>query len=276
MSNSSDSPRGEELSGSNRRSFLGWSMKASAIAVPGLALSTSALAQQPGNRRPSMPGGRGPAQGQRNRMRGQTGQGRGRGSGGTGTGTGTGQSTSNALPELYPGWNARNFFEIRNDEQNHVNTISGTLMKLVGQVPPAPTFNDARLQQGSQQSFAQLSQFFENVGVGAYLGALPYIESMELKTVAGAIALIEAYHSGYLDTLLNMPIAPNGEAFANPATQAGVVDAVSPFITNLNGPLPIISTSPSRSNDVAILQFALILERLEQHFYDINVPKLFG
>lgn len=179
------------------------------------------------------------------------------------------------LPELYQGWNSRNFREIMDDENAHIETISKILGDFGGAVPPAPNFNEAALEQPTYRGFANLSQVFENTGVRAYLGALPYIQNNDLKTAAGSIAEIEAYHSGYLNTLLNTPIAPNRENFAIPATEAEIVQAVSPFIVNLNSSLPMISTTPSAANDITILQFALILERLEQRFYNINVPKFY-
>ena len=42
-----------------------------------------------------------------------------------------------------------------------------------------------------------------------------------------------------------------------------------------HAPLPVISTTPSAANDLTILEFALILERLESAYYNINVPILF-
>ncbi len=74
------------------------------------------------------------------------------------------------LPQLYRGWDARNFEEIKNDEDVHVTF----LVKALGaSARPMPTFQN--LQATTYKQFAALSQAFENTGVGAYLGALPYI-----------------------------------------------------------------------------------------------------
>ncbi len=82
---------------------------------------------------------------------------------------------------------------------------------------------------------------------------------------------IEARHAGFVDVLLGQPISENG-AFDKPLTQAEIVNAVSPFISSLNG-----GSNPSDplTNDAQIFNFALLLEYLEAEFYTINVPKLF-
>lgn len=176
------------------------------------------------------------------------------------------------IPNLYGGWNARNFIEIRADENVHVPTIE----QLLGSAArPRPTFKN--LQARNVRQFAVLSQAFENTGVGAYLGALPILFSPTLVAAAGSIALVEAYHSGYLNTLLNSPIVPGGSSFAMPLTIDEVVQRVSPYVVSLNGGPPLtFSTTSSAENDIAIGNFALALEYLEQEFYNINVRRFFG
>ncbi len=176
------------------------------------------------------------------------------------------------LPELYSRWDERNFKEIQADENTHVDTIAKALG---ANARPKPTFQN--LEASSYHEFAVMAQTFENTGVGAYLGALPYILDKTLLSEAGSIALVEAYHSGFLNTLLNSTIVPEGSAFASPLTIDEVVTAVTPFISSLNGgPTPTFSTSPSAGNDLAILDTALLLEYLEAEFYNVNVPKFFG
>jgi len=161
------------------------------------------------------------------------------------------------------------FTEIMNDETAHVTFLQGALKKAGATVRPKPTFKG--LAQTDMDSFAKLSQVFENVGVGAYLMAAPAISSKAYLAAAGSILTIEARHAGFLDVLLSMPVSANG-AFDKAITQADIVKDVSPFIASLNG-----GSDPSGAlkNDADILNFALLLEFLEAEFYTMNVPNLF-
>lgn len=161
------------------------------------------------------------------------------------------------------------FNEIMNDEVAHVQFLKTALTKAGVTPRPKPTFKG--IQQSDLTSFANLSQVFENVGVGAYLMAAPAITSKAYLAAAGSILTIEARHAGFLDVLLGKPISANG-AFDAPLSQADIVKDVSPFISSLNG-----GSDPSMTlkNDADILNFALLLEYLEAEFYTTNVPALF-
>ncbi len=161
------------------------------------------------------------------------------------------------------------FNEIMNDEVAHVNFLKTALTKAGVTPRPKPTFKG--IQQSDLTSFANLSQVFENVGVGAYLMAAPAIKSKAYLAAAGSILTIEARHAGFLDVLLGKPISANG-AFDAPLSQSDIVKDVSPFISSLNG-----GSDPSAmlKNDADILNFALLLEYLEAEFYTTNVPALF-
>lgn len=161
------------------------------------------------------------------------------------------------------------FHEIMNDEDTHVTYLKNALMKAGATPRPKPTFKG--LDQKSVYGFLNLSQVFENVGVGAYLLAAPAISSKAYLSAAGSILTIEARHAGFLDVLLRKPISANG-AFDKSLPQATIVSDVAPFIQSLNG-----GTDPAGTlaNDVDILNFALLLEYLEAEFYNLNVPKFF-
>ena len=179
------------------------------------------------------------------------------------------------LPSLYANSTARNFGEIQADENAHVPILVFAIESLGGTPRPKPSFTG--LTFTNVANFLKLSITFENTGVGAYFGAAGAISNPAVLGVAASIAFTEAYHSGFLNSLGNMPLLPNGLTYATPLTIAEVTTLVTPFITSLNGgPAPTFSTTEkSNENDIAILNFALIAEYLEQEFYNNNVPTIF-
>ena len=185
--------------------------------------------------------------------------------------TTTTTTTSSALPELYTGQNKAFFGKIRDDENYHYTF----LMQALGSAArPLPYF--INLNQADVKSFATLAAAFENTGVSAYLGAAPYIQNPNYLIAAAQISQIEAYHSGYLNALTNATLTPNNEPFTNVLPLATIQAAVMPYIGSLNGgPAPSFSTTPSATNDIAILNFALLLEFLEAAYYNANVPVFF-
>lgn len=170
----------------------------------------------------------------------------------------------------------RNFKDIQRHENAHVAFL---VSALGAAARPKPLFQN--LLQGSLTMFFQVSQALENTGVGAYLGAAPVIFSRQILGAAGSIALIEARHAGWLNSLVNVPITTNvfgqEQSFERALTISEVVHLASPFVASLNGGPPLtFSLTPSADNDIAILNFALALEYLEAEFYNLNVPKFFG
>jgi hypothetical protein len=174
------------------------------------------------------------------------------------------------------GETTQNFRDIQKHENAHV---AGLVAALGANARPKPNFQN--LEQPAFQTFGLVSQALENTGVGAYLGALPVINSRAIIATAGSVALIEARHAGWLNTFVGARLTANlfGEEqdFERALTIDEVVASASPFIADLNGGPPLtFSTTPSDDNDIAILNFALALEYLEAEFYNINVPKFFG
>ncbi len=186
------------------------------------------------------------------------------GGGGVATATSTQPTMQLALRSVADSKQA--FNEIMDDENQHVTFLQSALKSAAR---PKPTFKN--LTQSDLQSFANLSQTLENIGVGAYLMAAPAVKDKTILAAAGSILTIEARHAGFLDALLQKPLSANG-AFDKPLTQAAIVSAATPFIASLNGgPDP----SAPLTSDVDILNFALLLEFLEAEFYSTNVPTLF-
>jgi hypothetical protein len=223
---------------SSRRTFLRGSLVGAAIVVPsGLLAACGASATGSGGATP----------------------------GTTSTAGGQQQASPLALRSLTDSKQA--FTEIMNDENQHVTFLQAALKSAAR---PKPTFKN--IMQMDVQSFANVSQTLENVGVGAYLMAAPAVKDKAILAAAGSILTIEARHAGFLDALLQKPLSASG-AFDKPMTQADIVSAAAPFIDNLNGgPDP---SAPLKS-DTDILNFALLLEFLEAEFYSTNVPKFFS
>ena len=189
--------------------------------------------------------------------------------------TAAAQAGGNAVPNLYPNVNARNFRAIRDHENAHVAFLVNALGAAAR---PKPNFKN--LLQPNIRAFANVTRSLEATGVGAYLGAAPVIFSRQILAQAGSIAFIEALHTGYVNVLVNTILTAdvNGteQTFATPLTIAQIVSGASPFIQDLNGGPPLtFNMTPSRANDIAILNFALTLEYLESEFYNLNVPRFF-
>lgn len=165
--------------------------------------------------------------------------------------------------------------------QQHENDHVAFLVQALGPAArPKPVFQG--LEQRTFNEFARLAQVLENTGVGAYLGAAPFLSNAEFLAAAGSIMTIEARHAGYLNTYLGDPVTATAAddaanvSFEPPLTADQVVAAAGPFIADLAGGPPVsYSDVPSPENDVAILNYALALEYLEAEFYNLNVPKFY-
>jgi hypothetical protein len=171
-------------------------------------------------------------------------------------------------------------FQFRSIE-DHENSHVAFLVKALGKsARPLPDFHN--LTMATMADFVATAQVLENTGVGAYLGALPYISNPEYVAAAGSIALIEARHAGFLNVLQQDPVTghasnlKDNENFESTLTIAEILAGASAFIRRLNGPKPTFTTTKSDANDIDILNFALLLEYLEADFYNINVRRFFA
>lgn len=187
-------------------------------------------------------------------------------------------TTSSAIPSLYPGASAKYFQELQSDEAMHVNINAAAIRSLGGTVRPIPTFTGITNLTASE--LLNLSVLIANTGVGALSGAAPHINSPAVYSVASSILFVEAYHAGYLNSEANISLVPNSLTYDVPLTIPQVVATLSPYIVSLNDngafPATFSTTEKSTTNDIAILNFAIIIDQLEATLYFNNVPRLFG
>ncbi len=158
------------------------------------------------------------------------------------------------------------FRSIQKHENAHVDYL---VAALGANARPKPTFRN--LQQRNLKDFVRVSQALENTGVGAYLGAAPFITSKDILKAAGSILAIEARHAGAINSLLIDPVSVGDTSFELPLGPIQVVAAAGGFVASLNGGWALsYSDMLSELNDLKILNFALALEYLEADFYNVN------
>ena len=113
------------------------------------------------------------------------------------------------------------------EEQEHVDALTATITDLGGTPVKAPKadFGDAFT---SAEKLIPLAITFEDVGVSAYNGAAPEIESKTLLATAGGIVQVEARHAATIRFASGED--PSPEAFDPTMTQDEVLKAVQPYV----------------------------------------------
>ena len=126
--------------------------------------------------------------------------------------------------------------QIAADEAYHVTAITATIKQLGGTPVAAPGVNFGAAFD-SRMSYLTTSHTFENVGVGAYLGAAGYIKDKAVLQAAAGIFGVEARHAAVVGNLLSLK-AEGGVymgAFETPVAKATVLAGVAPFIVQMAG-----------------------------------------
>jgi hypothetical protein len=129
---------------------------------------------------------------------------------------------------LFVGAELETIRKFGSEEAQHVAALTAAVKQLGGKPAPEPK---TEFPLKSAKSVLELAGTVENLGAAAYLGQAANIKSPEVLASALAIHSVEGRHASALNTLLGMPISPDG-AFAKPATAKVVLKSVEPFIVS--------------------------------------------
>jgi rubrerythrin len=110
-------------------------------------------------------------------------------------------------------------------EAEHAKVL-GELIEQLGGKPPAAA--KTKFSVKDEAGFLKLAVTLEEVGVSAYNGAVPSLQTPDLIAAAGSIAQVEARHAGALRMLSGQDPAP--VAFDKPLTAAEATARVKPYL----------------------------------------------
>lgn len=117
---------------------------------------------------------------------------------------------------------------IRDNENQHVQSISAAISGLGGVPAAAPAFRFPPEAFISPVTFARFAYTLEEIGVGAYLGAISKISNPGLRRAAASIYGNETRHVALLRHLGGYPIAPR--YYEGPLTVAKVQELIAPYM----------------------------------------------
>lgn len=119
---------------------------------------------------------------------------------------------------------------IRDHEQAHVEALTATIGQLGGTPIEKPMFMFPEETFASRDSFLMAASMFEELGVTAYHGQVPLIQSPEILGAAASIAGVESRHAAVIADLLG------GDPFPAPfeamKSMDEVLEAAGPFIAS--------------------------------------------
>ena len=118
---------------------------------------------------------------------------------------------------------------LRENEDAHVKALAATVKDLGGTPVKAPGVDFGKAF-ADEASFLKTAQTFEDLGVSAYNGAAPEIESKDVLAAAGGIVQVEARHAAAIRFLRGEDIT--AAAFDEALPMDEVLDAAKPFIAS--------------------------------------------
>jgi hypothetical protein len=117
---------------------------------------------------------------------------------------------------------------IRDHEMAHVDALTATLNQLGAPVPPPPQLTFPPDALSSPAAFLNLAATLEPVGIGAYQGAAPALQSKDILAAALSIHNVECQHRCAINVLQGV-VPPNNISFEQSLPFGAVVEAVAPF-----------------------------------------------
>ena len=117
---------------------------------------------------------------------------------------------------------------IRDHEVAHAEALAATITDLGGEVPATPEFTYPDGVFTDVVAFLELAATFEPVGIGAYQGAAPALESKDILAAALSIHNTECQHRCAIN-VLSLIVPPNNVAFEEALPLPAVQEAVAPF-----------------------------------------------
>lgn len=122
---------------------------------------------------------------------------------------------------------------IQAHEEAHVEALGAAVEELGGEPVEEPEF-DFGLTVEYPMAFLATAAQLENVGVSAYAGAAPHIESEDIVVPALGIHSVEARHASFLGTLNGETGFP--DAVDAPRTRSEVEALIAPFVVGMEEP----------------------------------------
>ncbi|ELZ04892.1 ferritin-like domain-containing protein [Natrialba asiatica] len=138
-----------------------------------------------------------------------------------------------ALKQQFEGWGpiqdrvVDRLRVVRDHEITHAEVLGQTVASLGGEPVQRPEFDFGTAVQNPAE-FIATAATLEDIGVSAYAGAAPYIDTFELVAPALSIHSVEARHASFLRELNGDIGFP--EPFDDPRSRSEVLEMASGFI----------------------------------------------
>ena len=129
-----------------------------------------------------------------------------------------GQSTLDQLRRLFE------------QDLSHQETLRSLVTRLGGTPLPRCTVNFARF--ATAQNMMQAAFAIENIGVSAYLGAVPLLRLPQVQGSVAAIASVQARHAAYIGVLNGQ--SPSPAPADTPRSREEVLFLLDPYIGTCN------------------------------------------